>query len=120
MRIERGRGLVKNDELQWVLGDGESAGNLHHLTLAEWQVAHRVAHSDIVPGENLVELANQEIAGPAAPAWARDRRVGDVRVLRHGEIGTERELLEYRADAQALAQHNGVAALGDPADHDAS
>ena len=61
---------------QRVVGDGEGARHLDHLAPADRQVADDVGGADVVAGEDLVELGEDQIAGPASPAEALERRGG--------------------------------------------
>ena len=96
-------GSSRMTRLQRILRDGEGAGHLDHLALADREVADDVAGGDAVAGKDLVELAEDQLAGPAAPAEAGERGVNDAGVLRHGQVGTERQLLEHAADAERWA-----------------
>ena len=74
--IERGGRLVQDDQMQRVVGDGEGARHLDHLAPADRQVANDVGGADIVAGKDLVELGEDQIAGPASPAEPLERRDG--------------------------------------------
>ena len=79
---------------------GEGARDLHHLPPADRQALHKIAGADAMAGKDLVELGDDELAGPPAPAEAADRAMKHPRVLRHREIGAERQLLEHAAHAE--------------------
>ena len=104
MRVERGGRLVENDEVERLLGHGEGAGDLDHLAPADRKVADDVAGADAVAGKDLVELAADQLAGPAPPAEAGQRRVHDAGILGHRQVRAERELLEDAADAERLCE----------------
>ena len=65
--VERGGRLVENDKTQWQRSDGEGAGNLDHLALADRQIADHVRRPDTMPGKDFVQLGLDEIAGALAP-----------------------------------------------------
>ena len=66
--IERGGRLVQDDQVQRLVGDGEGARHLDHLAPADRQVANDVGGCDVVARKDLVELGEDQVAGPAAPA----------------------------------------------------
>src|SRR5689334_25318657 len=68
--VERGGRLVQHDKPQWVCGGGKGTGHLHHLALADGQIADHVCRPDTVPGKNFVQLGPNEIAGSLVPAHA--------------------------------------------------
>ncbi len=116
MRVERGGRLVEDDEVERVFGDGEGAGDLHHLAVPDRKIADDRVGRDAVARKDLVELAADQIAGPPAPAPALDRRMKDAGVLRDRQVRAERQLLEDAADAELLRQRHRVAGLQRSAD----
>ena len=55
---------------QRIVGDGEGARHLDHLAPADRQVADDVGGADAVARKDLVELGEDQVAGPAPPAEA--------------------------------------------------
>ena len=74
MGVERGGRLVEDDEMERVVGDGEGARDLDHLAPADRQVADDIGGADAVAGKDLVELGEDQVAGPPPPAEAGERR----------------------------------------------
>src|ERR1700736_6121333 len=106
--------------MERVIGDGEGARHLDHLPLAERQVADDLARSDAVAGEDLVELAANQVTRLPPPADAGESGMEDAGVLRHRQIWAEREFLENATDAELLRDPDGImtwlnAADGNPA-----
>ena len=96
--------------MQRLVGDREGARHLDHLAPADRQVANDVGGSDVVARKDLVELGEDQVAGPAAPAEAFQRAVVDAGVLGDRQVGAERQFLEHAAYAEALGERRGIAA----------
>ena len=62
-------------------------------------------------GKNLVELAEDEPAGPAPPAESADRRMDDPGVLGDRQIRAKRQLLVNRAQAERFGARRRIRAL---------
>ena len=108
--VERGGGLVQDDEPERLVGDREGAGDLDHLAQADRQLAHRLVEVDAVAGKDLVEHAADQRRRPSPPAEAPERRVHQAEILDHRQVGAEREFLEYAADAPRIGDAHVVAA----------
>ena len=118
--VERGRRLVENDKPRRLVADREGARDLHHLAPADRQALHEISGRDAVAGEDFVELVEDEPAGAPAPAEAADAGMKHARVLRHSEIGAERKLLKYAANAERLGLGRAIGLLFGAADDDAA
>ena len=108
MRVERGGRLVEDDERHRRIGDGEGAGDLDHLAAADREIADDVARRDAVARKDLVELVEDQPARALAPAQALQAGVEDAGILGDGQVGAERQLLEYAAHAVALGDGHVV------------
>ena len=115
--VERGGGLVQDDELQRLLRHGEGPGHLHHLAARDGEIADDGAGRDAMAGKDLVELARDQRAGLAPPGKAGKGRMHDPQILRHRQIGAERKLLEHAADAVTMGDRRAIARGEIPAVH---
>ena len=68
-------------------------------------------------GENLIQLFLHQVGGAATPAKAAQGGVEDAGVLRHGQVGTERQFLEDTAYAKCAGQSGRPSGLGLPRHH---
>src|ERR1700737_2893154 len=98
MAVEGGSWFVKDDQMKRSLGDRKGACNFDHLAFADRQVANDGVRSDAMAWKDLVEFAADEVAGLPSPAPPGDGRAKNSRILRNGEIGAERKLLDHETD----------------------